>query len=160
MFPSIYIKSHGHFIGQNLTGVYGQCPLIILTRSVRACNTIHIILDETRWGSDENTPYFPRNRYFQVVAWFALLIVYQQFLLWFMVYLNQWRRHNIKIFFVSKRKSSTVVTQVTASFNSSPPSAAYLRRWMGSALVQIMARRLFGAKPLSKLVLDYCQLDP
>ena len=32
--------------------------------------------------------------------------------------------------------------------NSSPPSAAYMRQWMGSALVQIMACRLFGAKPL------------
>ena len=36
------------------------------------------------------------------------------------------------------------------SNNSSPPSAAYLRQWIGSALVQIMACRLFGAKPLSK----------
>ena len=30
----------------------------------------------------------------------------------------------------------------------------------GSALVQIMACRLFGAKPLSKPMLGYCQLDP
>ena len=34
--------------------------------------------------------------------------------------------------------------------NSSPPSAAYMRQWIGSALVQIMTWRLFGAKPLSK----------
>ena len=33
------------------------------------------------------------------------------------------------------------------SFNSSPPSATYMRQWIGSALVQIMAWRLFGAKP-------------
>ena len=33
--------------------------------------------------------------------------------------------------------------------NSSLP-AAYIRQWTGSALVQIMACRLFGAKPLSK----------
>ena len=44
--------------------------------------------------------------------------------------------------------------------NSSPPSAAYMRRWIGSALVQIMACRLFGAKPLSKPMLGYHQLDP
>ena len=45
--------------------------------------------------------------------------------------------------------------------NSSPPSAAYMHQWIGSALVQIMAcRRLFGTKPLSKPVLGYCQLDP
>ena len=30
-----------------------------------------------------------------------------------------------------------------------PPSATYMRQWIGSALVQIMACRLFGAKPLS-----------
>ena len=44
--------------------------------------------------------------------------------------------------------------------NSSPPSAAYMRQWIGSALVQIMACRLFGAKPLSKPMLGNCQLNP
>ena len=44
--------------------------------------------------------------------------------------------------------------------NSSPPSAAYMRQWIGSALVQIMACRLIGTKPLSKPMLGYCQLDP
>ena len=34
--------------------------------------------------------------------------------------------------------------------NSSPPSTAYMRQWIGSALLQIMALRLFGAKPLSE----------
>ena len=38
---------------------------------------------------------------------------------------------------------------------SSPPSDAYMRQWMGSALVQIMACRLFGAKPLSEPMLGY-----
>ena len=38
----------------------------------------------------------------------------------------------------------------TQDFNSSPPSAAYMRLWIRSALVQIMACHLFGAKPLSK----------
>ena len=46
------------------------------------------------------------------------------------------------------------------SINSSPPSAAYTRQWIGSALVQIMACRLFGAKPLSEPMLGNCQLDP
>ena len=44
--------------------------------------------------------------------------------------------------------------------NSSTPSAAYMCQWIGSALVQIMACRLFGAKPLSKSMLVYCQLEP
>ena len=41
--------------------------------------------------------------------------------------------------------------------DSSPLSAAYMRQWTGSALVQIMACPLFGVKPLSKPTLGYCQ---
>ena len=42
---------------------------------------------------------------------------------------------------------------LTVSF---PPSAAYMRHWIGSALVQIMACRLFGTEPQSEPVLEYC----
>ena len=45
-------------------------------------------------------------------------------------------------------------------FSSSPPSAAYMCQWTMSALDQIMAFRLFGAKPLSKPMLVCCRLDP
>ena len=38
-------------------------------------------------------------------------------------------------------------------------SAAYMRQWTRSALVQVMACRLFGAKPLPEPMLAYCQLD-
>ena len=49
----------------------------------------------------------------------------------------------------------------TISVNSSPPSAAYVRQWIESALVHIMACRLSGAKKLSsKAMLGYCQFDP
>ena len=41
-----------------------------------------------------------------------------------------------------------------------PPSAAYMRQCIGSALLQIMAYYIFGAKPFSKPMLGYCQLDP
>ena len=44
--------------------------------------------------------------------------------------------------------------------NLSPPSAAYMRQWTVSALVQIMACCLYGAKPLSKSMVEYCRLDP
>ena len=47
----------------------------------------------------------------------------------------------------------------TCTFNSSPICAAYMRQWTRSALVQVMACRLFGAKPLPKPMLHYCQLD-
>ena len=44
--------------------------------------------------------------------------------------------------------------------NSSLPNAAYMHLWIGWTLVQTMACCLFGAKPLSKHTLGYCQLDP
>ena len=40
------------------------------------------------------------------------------------------------------------------------PNAAYMCQWIDSALVQIMAWRLFGAKPLCRPMLGCCQLDP
>ena len=43
--------------------------------------------------------------------------------------------------------------------NSSPHDATYMRQRIGSALVQIMACRIFGAKPLSIPLLWYCHLD-
>ena len=52
---------------------------------------------------------------------------------------------------------------LTPSWNILPlltsPSAAYLHQSSGSAMVQIMACRLFGAKPLPEPMLVYCQLD-
>ena len=41
-----------------------------------------------------------------------------------------------------------------------PPSAVYMRRGTGSALIRVMASRLFGANPLPEPVLTYNQLDP
>ena len=43
--------------------------------------------------------------------------------------------------------------QIPYIFNSSPSSAAFMQQWIGSALVQIMACRLFGAKIWSQSVL-------
>ena len=39
------------------------------------------------------------------------------------------------------------------------PNAVYMRQWIESALVEIMACRLFNTKPLSKPMLAYSQLD-
>ena len=55
--------------------------------------------------------------------------------------------------------SSQILWLLENIFNSSPPSAAYMRQWTGSSLVQVMACRLFGAAPLSEPILAYCQLD-
>ena len=56
--------------------------------------------------------------------------------------------------------SDPTSTTIWKSLNSSPPSAAYMRKWTGSALVQVMACRLFGAKPLPEPMPVYCWLDP
>ena len=45
-------------------------------------------------------------------------------------------------------------------FNSLRPSDAYMRQHNMPTLLQIMACRLFSAKPLSKPMLPYYQLDP
>ena len=51
-------------------------------------------------------------------------------------------------------------TSLWNSLNSSSPSSTYMRQWTGAALVQVMACRLFGTKPLPEPMLTYCQLDP
>ena len=43
---------------------------------------------------------------------------------------------------------------VSHGINTSPPSAVYMRQWIGSVSVQIMACRLVGAKPLSESMLE------
>ena len=44
--------------------------------------------------------------------------------------------------------------------NSLRPRDAYMRHQSRPSLVQIMACRLCGTKPLSEPMLDYCKLDP
>ena len=44
--------------------------------------------------------------------------------------------------------------------NSSKPNDSYLHKQTRPSLVQIMACHLFGAKPLSKPMLAYCELNP
>ena len=84
-------------------------------------------------------------------------------------YLCQWL-NGFRLSFAISRLRDDVICQVvwnkdtfsagkTHLINSFTPSAAYMRQWTGSALAQIMACRLFGAKPLSKPVLGYCQLQ-
>ena len=43
--------------------------------------------------------------------------------------------------------------------NSFPPSATHVRQWTGPALVQVLACRLFGAKPLPEPMPVYCRLN-
>ena len=49
-----------------------------------------------------------------------------------------------------------IVHQNSSAINSLRSSDAYMRHWTGPSLVQIMACHLFGAKPLSEPMLEYC----
>ena len=62
--------------------------------------------------------------------------------------------------YVIVRLFPVVARRWFTNIKSSPPSDAYMCQWTGSTLVQIMACRLFGAKPLHEQTLTYCQLDP
>ena len=48
----------------------------------------------------------------------------------------------------------------TVQVNSPPHSAAYMRQWTRSAMVQIMVCCLLSAKPITEPTLSYSQLDP
>ena len=66
--------------------------------------------------------------------------------------------------FATQNRSSRVIHLMywmkKATLNSFHPSAVYMRWWTGWAFIQVMACRLFGAKPLPEPMFTYCQLDP
>ena len=63
-----------------------------------------------------------------------------------MMWQNTWKRHKL--------------TWKWHQLTHLPPSAIYLCQWIRSALFQTTACLLFAAKPSSKPMLGYCQLDP
>ena len=66
-------------------------------------------------------------------------------------HINVFHRHSCNRFM--KTCEHVYIWCMGHSVYSSPPSTAYMRRWTGSALVQVMACRLVGAKPLSEPML-------
>ena len=60
---------------------------------------------------------------------------------------------NIDNFFGNPGSKLCQIWANAGNINSSPPGAAYMCQWIGSALLQIMACRLCGAKPLPKSAL-------
>ena len=56
-------------------------------------------------------------------------------------------------------KSETYVDFQVKPYICPKFSAAYMRQWTESSLLQVMACRLFGAKPLPEPALAYCKLD-
>ena len=74
---------------------------------------------------------------------------HQQPLYWCSYWIFQLQRMNIL----------SVLCAVQCSLTHLGPRNAYMRLWTIPPLVQIMACQLFGAKPLSKSIMAYCQLD-
>ena len=68
-------------------------------------------------------------------------------------------QHNNTGLQADKARIICVVWPVLLS-NASLAGVPHMRQWTGSALVQIMACRLFGAEPLPEPRLTYCKLDP
>ena len=64
------------------------------------------------------------------------------------------------MYIVNHLKLYKVQVNLISRVMLSPPSATYIRQWTGSALDQIMACRLVGAKPLSEPMMEYCQFYP
>ena len=72
--------------------------------------------------------------------------------------LRRYRAHYDVIVIYAKRRNIVNGPEGTnkAALTHFRPSVAYMREWIESALVQIMAYRLFGTKPLSKPMPGHC----
>ena len=72
---------------------------------------------------------------------------------------SSWRFHTRKIHCCHPKALHILQLFTAIRFNSSSPSATYMDRWTGAALVQVMDWRRIGAKPLPEPMFIYCQLD-
>ena len=68
-------------------------------------------------------------------------------------------RNPLQICFKLSKSHLSIVTFSVVGELTPLPSASYMCQWTGSASVQVMACRLFGAKPLPVPMVAYCQLD-
>ena len=103
------------------------------------------------WASDIVYKYSitKKHRSFVLIIHILLLPRYFTYMHADLISTAYWRSTH------SSFNCQSTLTTITLS----PPIAAYMHQWIGTALVQIMACRLFGVKPLSKPMLGYCQLD-
>ena len=86
-------------------------------------------------------------------------MVHQTFVWWALYILHQFVQSPIRHLGLAIRNVQRVHVRVQPFFAYTAPSPAYMHWWTGSALVQVMAWYLFGAKPLPELRLTYHQLD-
>ena len=108
---------------------------------------------------------WPSMFHIMTCHWFGAKILLELMLIY--CFLDPWTQFNDYFFliqtFLFKKMHLNMFAKCwpfCSGINSSPHSAANMHQWIGSALVQIMACHLFSAKPLSKPMLSYYQLDP
>ena len=125
-----------NLLAQECMGLNGYPAHFIFVADKLALN-YHLICENT-WGSILSEPEtFLSGSYSFITVWKALQHI---------VCCLQRNHATTQLHFLWK----------VLQLNSSPPSAAYMCQWIRPALVQIMACCLFGSKPLSKLMLEYC----
>ena len=118
------------------------------------------------WGESISHRWIPLTKASDAELWCFLWSAHEQtveFLFW-MVYCGIWNKCMMGFvrlayctFHIGRTRSHR--HKANKWFELISPCAAYMPQWIRSALVQIMACRLFGTKPLSKPMLGYCQLD-
>ena len=59
-----------------------------------------------------------------------------------------------------RRHGFGVITNNYPVLNTMTQRNRYMRQWTTPPLLEIMAWRLIGAKPLSETMMGYCQIDP
>ena len=72
-----------------------------------------------------------------------------------MLYHNRPPTEYVNIYGISQERS-TIVSFIYHELNALMPSEAHMFRQPRPSLVQIMVWRLFGVKPLSEPMLEYC----
>ena len=119
-----------------------------------------------------------RNAFESVVCEKAAILSRPQYVKASVIFLPKYRQQNINcvtyqssvvvvniIIFLRMSSLFRICVMQFISFNPTLPikpehdqltSDAYMRQWARSSLIQIMARRLTGAKPLPETVLGYC----
>ena len=154
------------------TGISFVCPIICsgpYKRKHQSSASLDFVRGIHRWlvDSPHKGPVkcFHKMMWSWVVMWCTLVssswteVELFVHVILIIIYVCQWHYHNQRLLRSLSSVNAEPRNWLNFYIKSSPPSDTYMRQWMGSVLVQIMACSLFGAKPLFKPMLGYFQLD-
>ena len=105
-------------------------------------------------------PVNPRETLINLLDFFTSISAHWHML---MLVFREWNYYDVEVVHISSRKIWNMIHFIGYIFNenicvliSLIPSDAYMRQWTRPSLIQIMAWRRSGAKPLSETALEYC----